>query len=147
VLSPIGKTAQEYWLQIPKHFNHVELDEYVIMPNHIHGIIVINDKNVNIRRDVRSNAPTNANAKMNPENYYSRISPQSGSLGVIIRSYKSSVTRWCRKNKHDHFKWQRNYYEHIIRNDHELYEIRKYIINNPAQWQLDSEYPDNLSEG
>ena len=139
VLSPIGKIAQKYWLEIPDHFKHVELDEFVVMPNHIHGIIIINDN----RRGVRSNAPTEPNNNINPENYFSQISPQSGTLGVIIRAYKSSVTRWCRKNNYDQSIWQRNYYEHIIRNDKELYEIRKYIINNPMKWELDNEHPRN----
>ena len=67
----------------------------------------------------------------------------SGTWCVIIRSYKSSVTRWCRKNKFEYFQWQRNYYEHIIRNEQELYQIRKYIRNNPAKWELDNEHPDN----
>lgn len=138
VSSQIGKTAKEYWLEIPDHFTHVELDEFVVMPNHIHGIVIINDD----RRGVRSNAPTDAN--IDPQNYFTQISPKSGTLGVIIRSYKSSVTRWCRKNEYEYFQWQRGFYEHIIRNEPELYEIRKYIINNPAQWQLDNEHPDNV---
>ena len=160
VLSPIGKIARGYWFQIPNHFKFVELDEFVIMPNHLHGIVIINnhpgngdpgvsenlaDHDIRIgnnnRRGVRSNAPTNAN--INPQNYFSFISPKSGTLGVIIRSYKSSVTRWCRKNKFEYFQWQRNYYEHTIRNEQELYQIRKYIRNNPLKWQLDSEYPVN----
>jgi putative transposase len=160
VLSSIGKIAWEYWLQIPNHFKFVELDEFVIMPNHLHGIVIINDHpgngdrgaNENLadneirmgnnnHRGVRSNAPTNAN--VNPQNYFSQISPPSGTLGVIIRSYKSSVIRWCCKNKNDHFKWQRNFYEHIMRNERELYQIRKYIRSNPLKWQLDSEYPVN----
>ena len=126
-------------MEIPDHFKHIELDEFVVMPNHIHGIIIINDN----RRGVRSNAPTEPNNNINPENYFSQISPQSGTLGVIIRAYKSSVTRWCRKNNYDQSIWQRNYYEHIIRNDKELYEIRKYIINNPMKWELDNEHPRN----
>jgi REP element-mobilizing transposase RayT len=147
VLSSIGKMAREYWLQIPNHFKFVELDEFVIMPNHIHGIIIINDRpgngddNNGNGRGVRSNAPANAN--VNPQNYFSQISAPSGTLGVIVRSYKSSVTRWCRKNKFEYFQWQRNYYEHIIRNEQELYQIRKYIRNNPAKWELDNEHPDN----
>ena len=140
MLSPIGKTAQEYWLQIPKHFNHVELDEYVIMPNHIHGIIIINDnrRGDDTRRDTACRVPTNQFGK-----------PVRGSLSTIIRSYKSAVTKRINelRNTPGTKLWQRNFYEQIIRNDHELYEIRKYIINNPAQWQLDSEYPDNLCEG
>jgi putative transposase len=127
VLSPIGKTVQEYWLQIPNHIPNIE-------------------KNVNNRRGVRSNAPTNPNITINPDNYFSQISPKSGSLSTIIRSYKSAVTKRVNElhNTAGAKLWQRGYYDRIIRNDWELYEIRKYIINNPLKWHLDNENPDNL---
>lgn len=61
------------------------------------------------------------------------------SIGSIIRSYKVSVTRWCRTNGYEYFKWQRNYFEHIIRGENELEEIREYIVENPLEWDLDAE--------
>ena len=70
----------------------------------------------------------------------SKLSPQSGTLGVIIRSYKSSVTRWCRQNDDDDFSWQSRFYEHMIRDDRSLNNIRRYIINNPAKWSEDKNY-------
>jgi putative transposase len=67
----------------------------------------------------------------------SHISPKSGSLGAIIRSFKSSVTRWARQNDYPDFAWQRGYFDRIIRSDKELRHIREYIRNNPLQWSLD----------
>ena len=63
------------------------------------------------------------------------------SIGSIIRAYKASVTTWCRKNEFPKFKWQRNYFEHIIRNEEDHFRIKEYIQNNPLQWELDEENP------
>ena len=57
------------------------------------------------------------------------------------------VSHWCRNNGHNYFRWQRNYYEHVIRNEDDLDEIREYIVNNPLKWHLDSENPNNVGEG
>lgn len=70
----------------------------------------------------------------------SQLSPKSGTLSVIIRSYKSSVTRWCRHNGDDVFQWQSRFYENIIRDEKSLNNIRRYIINNPAKWAEDRNY-------
>jgi putative transposase len=152
-LLPIGKMAQEYWLQIPEHFNNVQLNEYIIMPNHIHGILVINtsdkcrgvpvnDRNVGA---LQCNAPTNNRQSNAPTNYYSKISPKKNTLSVIIRTYKTALTHWCRKNDFRHFAWQRSYYEHVIRSMAELNRIQEYILNNPLKWELDRENPDSLN--
>jgi putative transposase len=126
-LSSIGEITRKCWEEIPCHFNNIELDEYVIMPNHIHGIIIINDsqsevqsKNVQ-RRDVQLNVSTS-------------ISPKMGSLSVAIRTYKAAVTMICRRNKLYEFCWQPRFYERIIRNEKELNDIRDYIINNSLKW-------------
>lgn len=139
-LSIVGKEAEKCWLEIPNHFPDAKLDEFVVMPNHLHGIIVIKcsinyQQTVNCR-GVQLNAPTSK-----PDNYYSRISPQKNTLSVIIRTYKAAVTRWCRNNGFEYFKWQRNYHDHIIRSEKELNAIRQYITDNPLNWQLDSENP------
>ena len=131
-LSQVGKIAQKHWQDIPKHFDGVEIDEYVVMPNHVHGIIVI-DKPC---RDVPWNVSTNNDVNRT----MSKLSPKSGSLSVIIRSYKSSVTRWCRQNGDEEFRWQSRFYEHVIRNQRSLNNIRRYIINNPAKWSEDENY-------
>ncbi|MFW6264119.1 MAG: transposase [Cyanobacteriota bacterium] len=138
-LSPIGKIAQQFWLDIPNHFNSTYVDASVIMPNHLHGIVVIDRPMV----ETRHGASLHPSATHNDEsNQFAPLKP--GSLQAIINAYKSSVTRWCRKNGYDFFAWQPRYYDHIIRNDGSLDRIREYIQNNPAKWEEDKENPANL---
>ncbi len=124
MLSKIGKISEKYLIEIPNHFNDVFIDEYVIMPDHIHLIIsIVGVQNFEPQR-----------------NEYQKIIPKS--IGSIIRAYKSSVTRWCRLNGFKNFKWQRNYFEHIIRNEEDHFRIKEYIHNNPLRWELDEENPE-----
>lgn len=135
--SPIGKIAERFWHEIPEHFPYIELDEFKVMPNHVHGIILIwGDENQKaaIRRVVQLNDPT--------RNYFSMISPKKKTLSVIVRTYKGAVTTRCRTNAFKNFKWQQNYYEHIIRNERSLNRIRAYIATNPQRWELDRENPE-----
>ena len=129
----LGSIARTCWLAIPDHFPAVALDAFVVMPNHIHGIVIIHP-----RRGVQLNAPTGNNA---PAGNYSSMSPRPGSLPVIIRTYKAAVTTQCRRAGHVGFAWQRNYYEHVIRDENDLRRIQEYIHNNPAQWDLDRQNP------
>jgi len=129
-LSSVGKIAIKFWLEIPKHFDHVQLDEFVLMPNHIHGIIIIREVGVQNFEPLQK------------RNRFQKITPRS--IGSIIRAYKSSVKHWCKENDYESFKWQRNYYEHVIRNEDDLRRIREYIVNNPLIWELDSENPENI---
>lgn len=117
----LGNVVRHCWIEIPNHFPNVELDEFVVMPNHVH--IVINPVGVQ-------------NIEPLP-NRYQHVTP--GSVGSIVRSFKSAVTRWCRKNEYPHIVWQRNYFEHIIRDDKSLDRIREYIASNPEQWPYDKE--------
>lgn len=137
ILSGVGKIARKFWLEIPGHFDIVRLDEFVVMPNHFHGVIWLIEPNsldekVPVR-GVQLNAPTNIN--LSDKGYYSKISPKRNSLSVVIRTYKGAVTRWCVQNGHPHFKWERNYFEHIVRNEDELNRIRQYVIDNPKNWE------------
>ena len=131
-LSKIGETVQTIWNETPHHFDNVKLDGFIVMPNNVHGVVIINNDHC---RDVACNIST--------ENIMSRISPKSKSLPTIIRSFKSAVTKKCDENGL-YFSWQPRYYEHIIRNENELNSIRKYIINNPLQWELDRNNPQSL---
>ena len=120
------------------------------MPNHVHGIIVINDARC---RDVARNVSTTGNdnvftigngsvaAKGNLplSAAMSTISPKAGSLGAIVRSYKSAVTRWCGMNGYPFFDWQERYFDEIIWDEQGLNRIRAYIANNPANWDKDKE--------
>lgn len=129
-LSELGKIAEKFLSNIPKHFPNINLDEFVVMPNHIHAIIVIENK----RRDVACNVSTNP---------MSIISPKIGSLSTTIRSYKSAVTKFVRNNINKQFVWQPRFYEHIIRNEKSLFEIRKYMELNSMKWEIDKENPIN----
>lgn len=107
------------------------------MPNHLHGILITD----NDCRGVKLNTPT-----INGSNFYRSISPKQKTLSVIIRTFKAAVTTLCRKNNYYYFPWQRNYYEHIVRNEEELNRIREHIINNPMQWQFDKENPGHVQD-
>ena len=137
VLSPIGEIVYQCWNEIPNNFNSVKLYVFIVMPNHLHGIVVM----TNDCRGVQLNAPTR-----NASNFYGLISPKQKTLSVIIRTFKAAVTTQCRKNNYHFFEWQRNYYEHIVRNEDELNRIREYIINNPLQWQFDKENPNRIQD-
>ena len=128
-LNENGKIVEKFWGQISRHFINVELDQFVVMPNHLHGILTINE-------------PVGVQNFEPLQNTYQHT--VSKSLGSIIRSYKAAVTHECRKYKYYDFRWQRNYYEHIIRNDNELNNIRDYIRNNVAQWAFDKDNPNNI---
>ncbi|ODS33636.1 MAG: hypothetical protein SCARUB_01236 [Candidatus Scalindua rubra] len=133
LLNDAGKFANKCWLEIPEHFPHVTLDEFIVMPNHIHGIIIIN---------TMTNVGVQNLEPLHKQNKYQQIIPKS--IGSIIRGFKIGVTKWFRTNTNIYNVWQRNFYEHIIRNEKELNKIREYIINNPLRWQLDRENPERI---
>ena len=107
----------------------MHLDAYIVMPNHIHGILIINNKRVQNIEPL--------------QNRYQHILP--GSLGSIIRGYKIGVTKWFGQNTNVEKVWQRLFYDHIIKNDKSLNKIREYIINNPATWNIDENNIKNYS--
>jgi putative transposase len=128
----ISAIVEKCWLAIPVHFPNVQLDEWVIMPNHLHAIVLIEQC-----RGVQLNAPT-IRKTTNP---FSAISPHRNTLAIIVRTYKAAVTTRCRRAGSHYFAWQRNYYEHVIRNEDDLNEIRQYILDNPVQWDKDENNP------
>lgn len=113
-LNDYGKIVSKIWNSLPKHHN-IKLDSFQIMPNHLHGIIIIN----------LTGEP--------------RLAP---TLGMLMGYFKSECTKQMRKisNDSDLLIWQRNYYEHIIRDDGEIGHIRSYIGNNPINWNTDKLY-------
>ena len=124
-LSEIGMIAYKQWIEIPKRFDNIELDEFVIMPNQIHGIIVI----------------------YNPEPSFGQPQglPLRKTLGEIVGAYKSLAAAECLKiYKNNNIimgkLWQRNVDEHIIRNEESYIKIAQYIISSPTKWELDSLY-------
>ena len=135
VLKEYGQVVMQEWINTGKLRPNVELDTYVVMPNHFHGILIINDRGGTIqRRGVLQYAPTNA------------FRSPSQTIGAMVRGFKSAVTKQINRSRNTpgYTIWQRNYYEHIIRNEKELNTIREYIINNPVKWDLDENNPDNI---
>jgi putative transposase len=129
-LSSVGEIVKGCWLGIPEHLKNVKLDEWVIMPNHIHGIIVIIDS-----------VGTDYNLSLR-KNRFQHITPKS--LSYIIATFKSAVSRQINRiGAGNDFAWQSRFYEHIIRNENELHRIREYIQNNPLKWELDRENPQS----
>ena len=126
----LGQLARVTWHEIPTHFPHVELDASVIMPNHLHGVIIIADGRVGA-----------THASPEPSG------PPKRSLGAIVGAYKSAVTKHANRLGllPDRPIWQRSYYDHVIRSDAALGRIRQYIANNPARWAEDPENPAHLS--
>ncbi|MBU1110972.1 hypothetical protein KKB83_05155 [Patescibacteria group bacterium] len=123
----------------------VELGEFVVMPNHIHGIVIINNPPVrsqwnNVNNVETQNLASLRKRKQQPGNQFG---PQSRNLGSIVRGFKIGVKKWTTINNVD-FAWQPRYYDHIIRNEKSLNHIRQYITENPAKWAEDRNNPENL---
>lgn len=135
-LNDAGAIAAKCWQGIPLHFPHAALDEWTVMPNHVHGIIVITDT---AGRGTACRAPTH---RAPATERFGK--PVSGSLPTVVRSYKSAVTRHINilRTTPGNRLWQRNYWDHVIRNETELHRIRQYIRNNPTRWQEDALHPD-----
>ena len=139
-MNDFGRAAQAVWEEIPTHFPQVETDAYVVMPNHVHGIIVIAHANVGATHDnvglTRVVGATHASPLR-------ADGPAKRSLGAIVGSYKSAVSKRVNRTRRTPGApvWQRNYYDHIIRSDDDLNRIRQYILDNPAKWSKDRENP------
>ncbi len=118
ILNKYGKIAECAWKEIPEHYPEIKLDAFIIMPNHVHGIIIVGAGHA---RPVRTNH-----------------------LSSIIGSYKSAVTNRINRSHNNLFRWQRSYYDHIVRTEESLNKIREYIINNPCTWADDL---DNMNRG
>ncbi len=132
-LSKIGKIVQKYWLEIPSHFPFVELDEFIIMSNHVHGILIIKNVNKYVETPKLGVSTTE---KMKSNNW------KRGCLGAIINQYKRICTIQIHKININ-FSWQSRFYDNIIRNKRSFYYIREYIKNNPLNWRKDRNNFDN----
>ncbi len=141
-LNEYGNIAADCWQDLPKHYAHIELDAFIIMPNHVHGIIVVGagfKPAFFSNPDGKINAECKYRAGLKPAPTYA----QHG-LSEIVRAYKTFSTRYINKirNASGIPVWQRNFYEHIIRNEQELDAIRTYIKDNPSKWTWDEENPN-----
>ncbi|MCX6807280.1 MAG: transposase [Patescibacteria group bacterium] len=151
ILNEIGMIAKNCWLEIPKHFPDVGLDEFIIMPNHIHGIIIIdhskiNDMDVNIIVGNKNFCSLQyCSLQYLSQNQTQNIhmtwqTKLSRSLSSIIRGFKIGVTKQCRQNNQNDFQWQKSFYDHIIRDEKSLQKIREYIRNNPSKYNHDKNH-------
>jgi putative transposase len=124
VLNDAGCVAEQCWRAIPEHFPRAFLDEFVVMPNHVHGIIRLgtDEAGANDHLPLRVAQPPHGTSQ---------------TVGAIVRGFKIGVTRWFKANKKQAAVWQRNYYEHIIRNEAAYLEIAEYIQTNPLRWEED----------
>lgn len=143
----IGKIAEKCWQEIPDHFPDTKLDESIVMPNHIHGIIWIENEIKNRDRPVGNafvgnkifcSLPRERRETKNKIPWQTKL---SRSLSSIIRGFKIGVTKWChdkeQKNLSLDFAWQKSFHDRIIRDDAELNRIRDYIFLNPENWETD----------
>lgn len=132
--SEIGEIIYKEWHSTPQMRKNVTLGEFVIMPNHIHGIIYIDIEDLQLAKD--------DNFLVLDRNHVNLFAPPSNSLGAILRGFKSTVTNQVRQlyNDSTYEVWQVNYYEHIIKNENALAYIQNYIINNPLKWGEDRFY-------
>ncbi|HRY82900.1 MAG TPA: transposase [Candidatus Moranbacteria bacterium] len=137
ILNELGKIVQKCYLEIPKHFDNIYLDQYVIMPNHVHGIIEINF-NINVGNAYMRSKNTNRTKML---------------LSKIVQGFKAAVTRmengYDKNNKKERVYafptiWQKSFYDHIIRNEISLNKIREYILNNPKNWEQDRNNVENI---
>jgi REP element-mobilizing transposase RayT len=145
IINDAGKMVENEWIDLPHRFTNIQLHEYVIMPNHFHAILeivvgapLVVAQNDNIIKN--DNIVKNDNQKGQPQG----ITPTDKTLGDIIGAFQSIVTvkyiHCVKTKKWQQFNnklWQRNYWEHIVRNEQELNRIRLYIKNNPKKWQND----------
>jgi putative transposase len=126
-LSEAGRVVNEMWHGLPERFPDASADLFVVMPNHVHVIVNVGAQFI---------APGGAGeGAMN----------RAPTLGQIIRSVKAAATHRLRQTRGLEFVWQRNYYEHVIRDEEALNRIRQYILDNPTRWELDPENPDATS--
>jgi REP element-mobilizing transposase RayT len=142
-LNEMGDIAARFWSEIPLHFANVELGEWVAMPNHLHGVLTIDNQFENTI-PVLSGDVVVGDANLRPQQRKRDLDRSKMLLPKIIQAFKAAVTRGARRiNPHSPFGWQRSYYDHIIRNDGSLDCICDYIRNNPKKWSEDFESREN----
>jgi REP element-mobilizing transposase RayT len=132
-LNNYGRIVYKCWQAISNHFPFVELGTYMVMPNHVHGIIVIID-----HMDAETSSRTGTIYRARMEQFGK---PVIGSIPTIVRTFKAAVTRRIGRELNATAIWQRNYYEHVIRNHNDWDRIHRYLESNPPRWDEDQENP------
>jgi len=133
-LNDHGHIAGKSWKWLSRQYGYVDIDEWIVMPNHLHGILIIND-------DGRGGSQCKGGSRTAPTETMNRKT-----LGRLIGAFKTVSSKQINliRNTPGHPVWQRNYYEHIIRSEEEMNRIRKYIVENPAKWSDDEGNPENI---
>ena len=153
ILNQAGQMIETEWLKLPKRFTNIQLHEYVVMPNHFHAILEIVDQNnvvdqnkINQYNMITQHATVNQNAsdERNEKGQTQGFDPTNKTVGDMVGAYESITTveyiRGVKNNNWQPFNkklWQRNYWEHIIRDEKSYKTISDYIINNPLKWDND----------
>ena len=154
-LNELGVLAEKYWHEIPQHFPFVQLGHFVAMPNHVHGVLLIDKPDATptdapvetlhcnvfpTKNNVfppKCNVSTDQCNRTTRNEQMSQMSPHAGSVSAIIRSYKSIVSKHAR-HIHATFAWQTRFHDHIIRNGVSYDRIQQYILTNPQHWEADT---------
>ena len=150
VLSEVGKIVQWEWREIPKRFTYIELGAFIVMPNHFHGILFFHEIVGATRQGlVKARADETRLPDLITDDIDGSplpLGPKPASLGAIISQFKSRVTKrlWKIPSLKETPMWQRNYYEHIIRDERDLQNKTDYIEANPMLWDEDDENPINI---
>jgi len=140
-LSEVGKSVNEEWAKTEKIRKNVKLDKFVVMLNHLHGIVIIEDS-----RDALNASPKigrRTQCVSTDENCKNKFGPQTNNLASIIRGFKSASTKIIR-NTLPYFQWQSRFYDRVIRNETELGKIQEYIERNPKFWDEDKNKVENI---
>jgi REP element-mobilizing transposase RayT len=136
ILNESGKIVAEQWLWLEKQYPYVDLDEWVVMPNHFHGIIAI-DCNVEFPRTDRDPLNVGTGRDMSLR----RVK----TLSELIGAFKTTSSKLIHQKCDPGFQWQRSFHDRIIRNEHSLNRIRQYVIDNPLNWEMDRNNLVNVS--
>jgi len=142
LLNRFGTLIYDCWIDLASRFQYIELDEFITMPNHVHGIILIRRGKAE-PCPLPTPHPSKARLRLAPTPAFGK--PVGKSVSSIIGSFKSTATRMMNamRNTPGAPLWQRNYYEHIIRDDDDMNRTREYIIENPLRWYEDENNPSN----
>lgn len=160
-LSTLGLIVQGCWFEIPRLNSHVRLGEFIVMPNHVHGILILESLNLDDVDDVETFYKTSVRGVRNDgdvrdvdantkKEFHQNISPKSGSVSRIIQQFKRAATYHIKLVESlnfngstlGNFKWQSRFHDHIIRDDESFVRISNYIVNNPLKWMEDKFYGD-----
>lgn len=139
VLNHAGRAVEQTWLAIPEHFPRVILDEFVVMPNHVHGIVILLPEHRDTMPGEFSSSAVWPSAMSPSTNGLPQRGPKRGSIAAIVGAFKSAATRSINQDggAGDAMNWHRNFYEHVICDEESLLRIRGYIRTNPLHWAKD----------